>query len=438
MTLWLLYGPGDPGYDARYALVWGDAIRHLHAPDYGAPLSPTPHPLSNLIGAAASLGGRSAADLLMAFSYACFAALGLAAYAVGRRSFGTVAGVALAAILLTRPLLVGEALDASVDIPFLALVLLALALELGRSRRGAPVLAVLALAGLLRPEAWLLALAYAVYLRPRARLVALACAGPILWLLSDLITTGDPFFSLTTTQDLAAKFERDRGLGSALGNTPVNLEAILGSELVWVSLAVCVVALVLAQRRARLPVAILALGLAGFLVLGVVNLPLLTRYLLVPATMLALFCAAGLAGFEWLRAPGWVLSAGVAVALATGVGAARDDIHSRRANIERDAANDSALLSAANRADARCRPVQAAAYRAVPVLAYRLGLSPSDVHVVRPARARGGLVFTGPAATLIGDVGLYPGVTVRSQELVPPRGFTRIAGGGPWTLFARC
>ena len=49
-----------------------------------------------------------------------------------------------------------QALTANVDVPFLALVLAAATLEAARPRRGLPVLALLAVAGLLRPEAWLL------------------------------------------------------------------------------------------------------------------------------------------------------------------------------------------------------------------------------------------------------------------------------------------
>ncbi len=44
---------------------------------------------------------------------------------------------------------------AYVDIPFLVLVLAALLVETRRPRAGGPVLGLLALAGLLRPEAWL-------------------------------------------------------------------------------------------------------------------------------------------------------------------------------------------------------------------------------------------------------------------------------------------
>ena len=74
---------------------------------------------------------------------------------MGRRLF--------AALLLTRPLLVLEAGQAVIDIPFLALVLAAMIAEARHPRSGYAVPVLLGLAGLLRPEAWLLAVAWAAW-----------------------------------------------------------------------------------------------------------------------------------------------------------------------------------------------------------------------------------------------------------------------------------
>src|SRR5205823_3286591 len=67
---------------------------------------------------------------------------------------------------------------------------------------GAPVLALLALAGLLRPEAWAFSALYWLLLvawrpAPRSRrelagLTLLAASAPLIWLASDLAITGDP------------------------------------------------------------------------------------------------------------------------------------------------------------------------------------------------------------------------------------------------------
>ena len=73
-----------------------------------------------------------------------------------------------ALILLTRVPVLSYGVRAYVDVPYLLLVLCAVLVEARRTRRGpaagAPVLALLALAGLLRPEAWVFSGLYWLYL----------------------------------------------------------------------------------------------------------------------------------------------------------------------------------------------------------------------------------------------------------------------------------
>ena len=104
-----------------------------------------------------SVLGGGADRVLVGATMASFVALAAGLYRLGRASYGTLVGLAAGALLCTRfdfPLL---ALRAYIDIPYLAIVVWAAALEAQRPRRGAPVLAVLATAGLLRPEAWVMA-----------------------------------------------------------------------------------------------------------------------------------------------------------------------------------------------------------------------------------------------------------------------------------------
>lgn len=447
LLLRLVYGPGDLGFDAAFSLVWGDELRHLHGLDYGAVVTPTPHPLANVVAALASFAGDAGPTILLVLSFLSFAAVGVIAFVVGRRGFGTAAGIVLAAILLTRPLLVAEALQASIDIPFLALLLGALALELGRSRRGGPVLVTLALAGLLRPEAWLLSFCYLVYLlappaargdrRHVLRMAALAAAGPFLWLLGDLVTAGNPLQSFTRTQDLAAHLERERGTRAAVRDLPADLRSVLGGWVTWVGISVGAVMLLAAQRRARLPLALLVLGLVTFLALGAAQLPLLNRYLLEPSLAVSIFCAAGVTAWSWLELPwrrsrvGAVVSVAAAAALLASIPSTRVDVRGNLAHAnERNAIYDG-LLTLADTARARglvrsCPPVQAAVYRPVPVLAYRLGIAPSSIRVVRPHRARRGLMFAADLDSVIGDVGLYPGVVIPQGQLTLPASFSTV------------
>ena len=71
------------------------------------------------------------------------------------------------------------------------------------------------IAGMLRPEAWLMAGLYFLWVawpaRPgatRARYAALAAIGPVVWAGSDLIVTGDPLYSLTYTSNFAEELGR--------------------------------------------------------------------------------------------------------------------------------------------------------------------------------------------------------------------------------------
>ncbi len=128
--------------------------------------------------------------------------------------------------------------------------------------------------------------------------------------------------------------------------------------------------------------------------------------------------------------------------LATGFSAARDGADFNTQRVASDRQMRDALLRVADvagsRGLSRCAPIQTATHRAIPILAYKLGRRPSDIHVVLPAHAHAGLVFAAAPEAIVGDVSLLPGVTIHSQDLVPPENFQRLAGNRWWTLAARC
>ena len=158
-------GPGQVNYDSLYALVWGREIAHGHVPDYTAGvLPPTPHPLSTLTGALLAPLGTHADGGLLVLAFLGPGVLGWLAFATGRRLAGAGAGVAAVALVLTRDTTLFYGALAYFDVAFAALVLAALLVEARRPRAGAPVLALLGVAGLWRPEAWVLSGAYTLYL----------------------------------------------------------------------------------------------------------------------------------------------------------------------------------------------------------------------------------------------------------------------------------
>jgi hypothetical protein len=323
------------GYDASWSLLWGRDVASGSWPELEAPGAPTPHPLHILVAAPLGPVGSTGADLLLAWSWLSLGALAWLAYRLGTVLFSPWVGVAFAVLLVTRPLLLLETRQAIVDVPFLALVAGAGLCALRGRRTGWQVPVLLALAGLLRPEGWLLALAWLAWAAPaaparrRLQLGALAVAAPVAWALLDLAATGDPLHSLNVTQGLAEQLDRPRDLDTALRTTPDYLRLVATPVVAWIGLAGALAALMWLPERALPPAAVAGLGLAAFLVLGIAGLPLLTRYLLLPAAILLLFAAVLAAGFTAVfeRRRRWLM-AGLAalVAIAVSVPSQLDEI----------------------------------------------------------------------------------------------------------------
>jgi hypothetical protein len=442
LGLWLVYGSGYVDYDALYALVWGQDLAGGHLPtDLSALHSPTSHPLDTVLAlAVAPLHRAAALGVFQAVSIVSFAGLGWAAYRLGERLFAPATGVVLALILLTRPVLVHQALTANVDVPFLALIVAAAAMEAARPRRGWPVLAVLAVAGLLRPEAWLLAAAYVAWLWPaatagqRASALGLALLAPALWLLFDLWLAGDALHSLHGTRRAAERIGRPHGLGRALRLTPSYLVNLLQVAIAAGGAVAAVLALRWRRRQAALPVAVGVLGGLGFLVLGLAQLPLLARYLAVPGTMLALFFAAGATAW-WIpdvrvahRRAAAVLTVAFAVvfvvAAITNVARVRSRVDEAADRHALDAALPGLVESRAGaRALRACVPLQVDYFQTRPLLAFLLDRRVVEsIGVVDPPQARSGVLL----------------LPRRGARGAPPPGFRPIAGNGHWVVLARC
>jgi hypothetical protein len=184
----LAYGRGFPNTDASWTLVWGRELLRLDAPSFAA--GATPHPLPNLLGVVAAAVHPASETVLLVAGYLAVGALVMGVFALGRALFGVAAGVLAAVLVFTRDTLLFYGALAYLDVLFAALVIWAIALEAARPRRGVPVLVVLAIAGLVRPEAWLLAAAYWVYARPAGRgAVLLVLAAPVIWAVHDLLLT---------------------------------------------------------------------------------------------------------------------------------------------------------------------------------------------------------------------------------------------------------
>jgi hypothetical protein len=337
-------------------------------------------------------------------------------------------------------------------------------LEARRPRRGAPVLVLLALAGLLRPEAWLFAGAYWLWVAPplgwaaRARLAVLAAAAPVLWALGDLLVTGNPLWSLVGTSELAAELERPTGLLALPGVVPFRLGEILRLPELVAAVLGFVAGLVWFRRRTLLPAAIALLNGAAFTTFALAGLPLLGRYLFLAAAMLALFTA--LAALGW-TAPGGPRSAIarrawtvggllVLVALAAFAPAQLDRLAVLRADIvARDRVQDDlrAILEHPyvpgrrpedRPAVARCEPVYLPNHRNVPNLRLWAGLRPEQVRSAQLERPSARGLFLAPATERVAQLSVLDPNDPKRLDARVPRSYRELARNDSWILYGGC
>jgi hypothetical protein len=501
-ALLLLFPFGFPNYDTIYALVWGRELAHGVNPDYGAALPPTPHPLADMVGLVATPLGDGAVDVTMAIAYLSLGLIGYLVYRLGSLWFDRPIGAVAALIVLTRAPFLSNGLRAYVDLPYIALVLGALVIESKRPRAGWPVLMLLALAGLLRPEAWLFSLAYLAYLlvgvdkafsvsagpagssrgdgdegeervsleradtqsagliRPalvRARdtlssphgvgLIALALAAPLAWAAFDWITAGSPTYSFTGTRETVDTLARHTG--------PVDLvhwgPRALGEVLQWPGMVGAAGGAALAfaflRRRAALGLAALTLALGAFAVLACAGLAIIARYTMLGAAILAVFVGVALLGWRLLDADHawrrrWQAFAGLVLAMFVVWLPNQWDLNS---TVHRDLSNQGTverdltdLVDAGAFAEPLCGRIAVPNHRAVPRLAFGLDVKPTLIVSASEEGVPRRGYFLDPASPFV----------IHNFVLDPndptrffpsvPHGFQRLAANKSWLLYRRC
>lgn len=448
-------------YDVAYALVWGRQILHGSLPDYSTPGASTPHPLGTLLATLAAAVGSSpgAWYAVQAIVFLSLGIAGTALFMLTRRCLhenATVgAVVAVGALLLSPPFLTGALGGSGLsDMPALALILTAAAAIAGRPTSGRTPLVLLGLAGLMRPEAWGLAAAYWLYLAahrsPRRELIdaaALVLAAPILWALCDAIVTGDPTYSLSHTQDASVAGAFVHGVGHVPHAALHGLRDLIGLPVLLGGAIGAASALALARRGATLvPLGLLAVALAEFAVLGLADVPLLPRFLLVPAAMTCFFFAyAVVTGGERLVGRDrpalrrlWTAAAAVLVVFAAASHLA-GDVHVRRD--QRTAVHAEAdLVALADRPEVRaalrgCPDFYVARFTLTSLVAYDFDRPPQTIRRTSTHAPAQGLILTPVSAAAGAGFGVTPrrlhalgGVTF---------GATLVSRNRSWRLYAR-
>lgn len=486
VLLRLISGVGFANYDTLYALVWGQQLRGGHTPQYDIPLAPTPHPLVEALGFVLSpLGAAGMEGVTVALGFIALAGCGWVVYRLGALWFGRAAGALAALLLLTRVPIVSDGVRAYVDLPYLLLLLSALLVACsprgGEQSEGVPhersgplggspaaVLSLLALAGLLRPEAWAFAGLYWLYLLllqrrfargespqpPRGarspsqlgRLALLVAAAPLLWVLSDLLVTGHLLWSLTNTRHTASELARKTGIGDVPQYIPRRIGEVLGPAALAAAAIGGVLGLLWLRSRVLIGALAGVLAVLVFALFASAGLPINTRYAFLAAAILCVF--AGGAVFGWTQLPAddarrrpWMAGGAVLVLLllATAPGQYHG-VSGELASLRRQQVIQDELVALV---DAHVIALDCAGvvgvpnHRPIPLLALRLDASPARVlsAQVQPI-VRG--VYVDPASHAVErDYTLDPHDPHPLTAKVPA-GFAPAGGNRSWLIFKRC
>lgn len=467
ILLRLVSGVGFANYDTLYALAWGGQLSRGELPAYGVAIAPTPHPLIEALGVVlAPLGPRAVEELAVALGFLALSACAWVVYSLGAQWFGRAAGALAALILLTRVPVLSYGVRAYVDLPYMLLVLGALLVESRRRAAdgrpaGVPVLALLAVAGLLRPEAWAFSALYLIYLlRARgrlrgsadsawghgelARLTLLAAAAPLVWLGSDLLVTGEPLWSLTNTTDTASKLHRLSGIANVPEYIPRRIGEILRAPVLAGAALGGALSLLWLRRRALLGAGAGLLAVAVFAAFAAVGLPINTRYAFLAAAILCVFCGAGAFGWTrlergdprrrwWMAGGALVLLALVAYAPSQYRSAHRElDKLARQQSIEGD------LLALVDHGwiTLRCGPVGVPNHAPIPLLALYLRTSPANIVNAQRGHIGSG-VYVDPADMEVERAYALDKRDPHATVSVPP-GFSAVKTNRSWLIFQRC
>jgi hypothetical protein len=315
--------PTYPNYDSYYSLLWGREVIGLHAPVFEGFRVPTEHPLAIAVGAALAVFGEAGDRMFVGLILAGYLWLVWGVYRLGRTAFTPVVGALAALLLLTRFDFTFLAARGYIDIPYMALVVWAAVLEASRPRRGVSVFLLLAAAGLLRPEGWVLAALYWVWMawraswRERAIYAALAAIGPLVWCGVDLVVTGNPLFSLLYTSGSAEDLGRSQPLSQLPSTLPEFFGALIKLPVELLAIAGIVFSVVAVPRRAVMPLVLFAGGLGTFVLIGAAGASVIERYLAIAAVALLVFAGVALGGWTMLERSrlqrGWAIAAALFV-----------------------------------------------------------------------------------------------------------------------------
>src|SRR3954471_20725206 len=446
--------PTYPVYDSYYSLLWGRELLHGSLPVFDGFRYPTEHPLAIAAGAVLSLFGHVGDRMWVALMLASFLALVAGVYRLGRLAATPLVGAVAAGLLLTRFDYAFLAARGYIDVSYMALIVWAAVLEWQRPRRGTVVLLMLAAAGLLRPEAWLLIALYWLWLSGRAtwperiKYAALAAIAPVVWVGLDAAVTGDPLFSLHHTGGLAEDLGRSRPLSQLPSAVPEFLAELLKIPVLVAALLGLILGVVMAPRRMLMPLLLLGTGLLQFVVIGVAGASVIERYLAVASLAAMVFAAVTLAGWTMLEPgrlrTGWAAASVAAVLLGAAFTAAHLDFSYFTSELRFRGQSHHDLARVLHdpkvAAGLRCGPLSTPSHKIVPDSRWIAGLADGEAipradRSAKPPAHGVALVVTSRFA-ILKEAWTDPDDDARIQ--LPPPGFRRVATSRFFAAYARC
>jgi hypothetical protein len=454
----LIY-PTYPNYDSYYSLLWGRELLHGVKPSFDGYRTPTEHPLAVAFGALLSILGDPADRIMVGATLASFVVLAAGLYRLARASFGTLVGLAAAALLCTRFDFPFLAARGYIDIPYLAFVMWAAALEAERPRRGTVVFVLLACAGLMRPEAWLLSGLYFLWCflpaswPQRIFYAVLTGAPPVIWTALDWWATGDPKFSLTHTSGLAEELGRTSGGLADVPSTTVKfLKGLDKVPVFYAGILGLIIAVILTPRRARMPLALLVIGLGTFVLVGLAGLSVIDRYLLVPSLLVMVFAGVALGGWTMLRSgrarTAWAIGSVALVIYGAAFTATRVNLSTFTNELTFRGDSHASLRALLDdpkvRAALRCGPVSTPNHKLIPDSRWLLNAS-ADKVIARSDASERSRIGRGVAIYAVNRLSLLrSGFTVGDESTedtfnsIPMAGFTRLAVTPYYSAYVRC
>lgn len=466
---YIVYDPRAT-FDTLWALNWSRDLWDGRLPNFEAYRVPTEHPLLLAIGFLMQPAGDYAASLMVAWTLIGYVALLIAVYRLGVMAAGVFGGLVAFGLLATRLQVAYMAGVGFLDVPYAAMIFWAAFLEARSPRRGWPVWVLLTLAGLLRPESWLLLGLYALWIGyplgwwGRIRALCYAAIAPLIWLLVDFIVTGNPLFSLTSTSSAADALGRGRPLDTLPYYTLYWTNAMLKAP-VSIIAAIGVFAAIRRRRKELiLPAILVATTWFSYLVIASGGLANVWRYVLLAAISLIIFAAFALAGWTTVergtKLRRW-WAAGSVLLIVAGVGwtvthlnlkRVDEEVHRRRALHDNFVAlmNNPAVVRAR-----RCGPVSLPTQKLLAEAKWDFRLDTGDPFTASnppvpeiiprsdktiPVQREGVAILINPGYEVRPDMNIneYEVDNGWVEVQIPPPGFKYLAGTEFFLAYGRC